>query len=91
MFADGDARSTTVMCGFEFRDVELGGEFGLVPHRGFHRRAGAQSSKVWGNFASGQARFRSVMSCKVWLTVRRGVEVDLVEKVEALEYGVEVW
>jgi len=32
---------------------------------------------------------RSVMSHKVWLTVRRGVEVDVVEEMEALKCGVE--
>jgi hypothetical protein len=85
-----DARSTTVVCGFEFRDAESGGEFGIVPHREFHRRAGTRLSKVWGSFVSGAAMFRFLMSRKVWLTVRRGVEVGPVEKVEALECGVQV-
>ena len=90
VFADGDAQSTTVMCGVEFRDAELGGEFGLVPHHKFHRRAGVQSSQVWGSFASGQATIRSVMLRKMWLMVRRGSKVDLVVLVESLECGVEV-
>lgn len=60
------------MCGFGFRDAELGGEVELVPHRRFHGRA--QSSSIWGNVLSGQAVFRSTISRKVWSTVWRGVK-----------------
>lgn len=35
--------------------------------------------------------FRSVMSHKVWLMVRRGFEVEIVEETEALECGIEFW
>lgn len=60
-----------------------------MPHREFHRHAGAQSSKVWGNSVSGRAKFRSLMSHKACLMARRGIEAGVIEKVVVLECGVE--
>lgn len=37
-FRGGDAQRRANSYGIEFRVAELGSEFGLVPHREFHRR-----------------------------------------------------
>ena len=89
VFAGGDARSTTVMCGFEFCDAESGESlFSATSEVSQARRRPIEQSLRFP--ASGQALLRSVMSRKVWLTVRRSSEVDLVEMVEFMECGAEV-
>lgn len=79
------------MCGVEFRDAELRKEFGVVPHREFHGRAGTQLGKVWEMAVFGQIKLWSVMSQIVVNGAKRRRERSRRRWRLYLECGIEVW
>lgn len=89
MFSNRDARPITVRCGFGFRELELGESLAWCHAAGFKGAQAPNGEKSGELFAPGQSEFRCVKSHKVWRTIRRGSEADLIRVVGCLECGAE--